>query len=104
MTTDSRFPNKTRWWLLIMSLATVIVIISLIRSLHLATSDPNDILRDTMTQGIQNNISKLSCAVLVWNSERKYFGPWSNKPDKPETAGNHQLWWNNNKIAISCKE
>jgi len=83
-----------------MSLATVIVIISLICSSHFATPDPNDILRDTMAQGIQNNISKLSCAVLVWSSERKYFGPWSSKP---QTAGNHKLWWNNNKIAISCK-
>ncbi|MCP4256945.1 MAG: hypothetical protein GY774_05370 [Planctomycetes bacterium] len=100
MTSDIRSTNKTRWWLFILGIATVIVIISLIRSSHLATPDPNDILRDTVAQVIQNNISKLSCAVLVWSSERKHFGPWSSKP---QTAGNHKLWWNNNKIAISCK-
>jgi len=104
MTTNIRFPKNTGWWLLIIALATVLIIISLTRSSLRATHDPNDILRDTVAQGIQGNASKLSCAVLVWSTERKYFGPWSNKPDRPETAGNHQLWWNNNKIAISCKE
>jgi len=49
---------------------------------------------------MQDNVSNLSCAILVWNSERKGFGPWSNKP---ASSGNHQLWWNNNKIAISSK-
>ena len=63
-------------------------------------SDPNDILRDTVVQGIQDNIAKLSSAVLVWHSERKGFGPWSSKP---EHKGEHQLWWNNKKIAISYK-
>ena len=40
MNTDIISTNKTRWWLLIISLATVIVIISLIRSSHFATPDP----------------------------------------------------------------
>jgi len=103
MTRNIGSPKNSGWWLLIIGPATVFIIISLTRSSRRATPDPNDILRDTVAQGIQDNVSKLSCAVLVWSSERKFFGPWSNKPERPETAGNHQLWWSNNKIAISCK-
>jgi hypothetical protein len=67
------------------------------RSQH-AGSDPNDILRDTIVEGIQSNIARLSSAVLVWRSENRGFGPWSNKPER---AGEHQLWWDGRRTAIS---
>ena len=98
MTTNIRFPKNTGWWLLIIALATVLIIIGFSLSTRRAIRDPNDIMRDTIDQGIQDNVSKLSCAILVWSSESKGFGPWSNKP---ETKKTHQLWWNNNKTAIS---
>lgn len=100
MTTNIRFYKNTGWWLLIIGLATVLIIIGYSLSVHRANPDPNDIMRDAIAQGIQNNVSKLSCAILVWSSERKGFGPWSNKP---EIKGTHQLWWNNKKIALSCE-
>jgi len=100
MTTTIRFYKNTGWWLLIIGLATVLIIIGYSLSVHRANPDPNDIMRYTIAQGIQNNVSKLSCAILVWSSERKGFGPWSNKP---EIKGTHQLWWNNKKIALSCE-
>jgi len=100
MTTNIRFYKNTGWWLLIIGLATVLIIIGYSLSVHRANPDPNDIMRDAIAQGIQNNVSKLSCVILVWSSERKGFGPWSNKP---EIKGTHQLWWNNKKIALSCE-
>ncbi|TKJ34613.1 MAG: hypothetical protein CEE38_17225 [Planctomycetes bacterium B3_Pla] len=93
--------KKTVLLLIVVGVAALFVIIGFSYRSWRAATDPNEVLRRTVAEGIQDNVSKLSCAVLVWNSERKSFGPWSNKP---ETAGNHQLWWNNNKIAILCKE
>ena len=81
-------------------LVIVLAYLVLISSKDQDTSDPNDVLRDTVVQGIQDNIAKLSSAVLVWHSERKGFGPWSSKP---EHKGKHQLWWSNKKIGISYK-
>jgi|GEM_PF-2595511 len=100
MATNIKFPKHTGWGLLTIGLAIVCITICLTRSPFRAAPDPNDILRETVAQGMDDNVSKLSCAILVWNSERKFFGPWS---DKPQTAGNHQLWWNNNSIAILSK-
>jgi len=100
MMTNIRLTKKTGRWFAVLAVAVVTVIIGLTRSPHFGASDPNDIIRNTVAQGIQENISKLSCAMLVWNSEQKCFGLWSGKPD---STGNHQLWWNNNKIAISSK-
>jgi hypothetical protein len=92
------FTKKTVLWFLIIGLATVLIIIGFGLTSRWAIHDPNDIMRDTIAQGIQDNVSKLSCVVLVWNSERKGFGPWANKP---EIKGTHQLWWIKNKTAIS---
>ena len=99
MTTGIRLTKNTGRWLIIIGLATVLVIFWLSLSAHQATLDPNDILRNIMAQAIEDNNSKLSCAVLVWRTEQKYFGPWSNKP---EITGHHQLWWDNKKTAIKC--
>ena len=100
MTTNMKFPKSTRWLLLIVGLAVVFGLFSLSCNSRRATSDPNDILRDTVIQGMQDNISKLSCVTLVWKSERQGFGPWSNQP---ESAGSHQLWWKDRQTAISYK-
>lgn len=100
MNTSIKSPKSMRWWIIIVGLALVLGIISLSLSSRRASSDPNDFMRETVVSGIQDNISKLSSAILVWKSERKGFGPYSNKP---ASTGNHQLWWNNNKIAISSE-
>jgi len=62
-----------------------------------AATDPNEVLRNTIAQAIDENISKLSCAHLIWSSEHKSFGQWSNKP---QSSGQNQLWWYNNKTAL----
>lgn len=97
MKTNIGFTKNTGWWLLIIGLAAVLIIIGFSLTSRWAIHDPNDILRDIIAQGIQYNVSKLSCVILVWNSERKGFGPWSNEP---KIEGTHQLWWNKNKTAI----
>lgn len=63
-----------------------------------AATDPNEVHRNTVSQAIQANIVKLSCAHLVWTLERKSYGLWSNKP---QTVGQYQLWWDKSKTAIS---
>jgi hypothetical protein len=64
------------------------------------TNDPNDVLRDTVIEGLNENIAKLSSAILVWRSTGKGYNAWSSRP---ETKGKHQLWWSNKRIAISYK-
>lgn len=98
MTTNFSIPRRAGWWLIIIGLAAAFVINGVTRSLHQASPDPNDILHDKVVQGIQDNVSKLSCAVLVWSSERSVLRPGSEKPEPTE---NYTLWWKNNKIAIS---
>jgi len=89
----------SRWWLVGISLVVVPAIIGLFsRSAHVS-SDPNDILRDATIQGVQGNIAKLSSAAVVWRSESISFGPWA---DKPKRVGDHQLWWDGRRTAISC--
>jgi hypothetical protein len=100
MSAAKRAPNRIKWWLFIISLAAITVIGVFIQTSHLATSDPNEVLRHTISRAMENNISKFSCAHLVWRSERKGFGPWSNRPG---STGTHQLWWNKKKIAISSE-
>jgi len=100
MMTNIRLTKKTGRWFLILAVAAVIAMIGLTRSSYFAPSYPNDVVGNKVAQGIQENVSKLACAMLVWHSEQKCFGVWSNNP---EIAGTHQLWWNNNKIAISSK-
>lgn len=63
-----------------------------------AATDPNEVLRNTIAQATEENISKLSCAHLIWTSEHMRFGQLSNEP---QTTGQYQLWWNSNKTAIS---
>ena len=63
-----------------------------------AATDPNEVHRNTVSQAIQANIVKLSCAHLEWTSEHKSFGQLSNEP---QTTGQYQLWWSGNKTAIS---
>ncbi len=81
-------------------LAGMFVIIGISYCSWQAGTDPNELLRKTINEAIEDNRSRLSCANLVWNSEYKGYGLWSNKP---EITGNHQLYWNNKKIAISSK-
>lgn len=97
MTKNIRLTRNIQWWLPIIGLAAMLIIIGFSLNTRQAIHDPNDILRNTVTQGIQDNISKISCGYLVWSSEYKGFGLWSNKP---ETKKVHQLWWNKRKIAI----
>ncbi len=92
--------RNVRWWLLATTVATALVLVGLSCSKRRTTSDPNDVLSDTVTQAIQGNLSKLSCVNLAWRSESKGFGIFS---DQPQTSGIHQLWWNKNRTAILCK-
>ncbi len=89
--------KKTVLLLVVAGVAALFVIIGLSDRSWRTATDPDEVLRNTIAQAIEENISKLSCAHLVWNSEYKSFGQWSNKP---QIAGQHQLWWVNNKIAI----
>jgi len=98
MTTDAKHIKNPRSWLAAIGLIAAIVIIVIIVNSQTGSSDPNDLLRNTIARAVQGNIDKLSSAVIVWNSERKFFGPWS---DKPQRAGSHQLWWDGKRTAIS---
>jgi len=100
MATSVRYNKNIQCWLVVIGLAVVLVITGICCNSKQGSSDPNDILRDAIVQGIQSNIAKLYSVALEWRSERKGFGPWSSKP---EHTGKHQLWWNINRIAISCK-
>jgi hypothetical protein len=92
--------KKTFLLLIIAGVAALFVIIGFSYRSWQAETDPNEVLRNTIAQAIEENILKLSCAHLIWTSEHKSFGQWSNKP---QTTGQHQLWWNNNRTAISYK-
>jgi hypothetical protein len=86
------------WWLVGIGLVVVFAIIGLLSRPRHAGSDPNGVLREMVIRGIQANISGLSSAMLVWHSESKGLGPWSGKP---ELVGDHQLWWDGRRTAIS---
>ena len=92
--------QKTILLLIVAGAVSFFVIIGFGYRSWCAATDPNEVLRNTIDQAIQENICKLSCAHLIWTSERKSFGQWSNKP---QTTGQYQLWWSNNKTAISYK-
>lgn len=98
VTSENQPHRSLRGWLGLAGLLVVLVVVGmLLRAPHAAT-DPNDVLRDMIVRGIQDNVAKLSCVVLAWRSESRAFGPWS---DKPERAGEHQLWWDGRRTAIS---
>ena len=94
-----RFNTNLKRSFFIAGIAAVLIIIAFKFNTHKVSNDPNDILRIEVARGVRENIAKLTSAVLVWNYERKYYGPWK---DKPEENGNYQLWWNKTKTALSC--
>jgi len=89
--------RKTVMVLIVVSVAAMFVIIDFGYRSWRAANDPNEVLRRTIARSLEENMSKVSCAYLTWNSEYKGFGPWSNKP---QTVGQHQLWLADDKIAM----
>ncbi|MHC4169360.1 MAG: hypothetical protein ACYSWQ_20625 [Planctomycetota bacterium] len=89
--------KKTVLVLIVVSVAALFVIINFSYRSWRAASDPNEVLPRTIARAVEENMSKLSCARLTWNSEYKGFGLWS---DKPQTVGQHQLWLVDDKIAV----
>jgi len=100
MTSRAKHIRNSQWWLVGLVLVAMCIIIGIFSSSQTCSSDPNDILRDNIAREIKGNTSKLSSAVLVWHLERKYFGPWSSKP---QSIGDHQLWWDGKRTAIFYK-
>jgi len=98
-TSQDRRQRSWRWWFGLAGMLVVPVVVGILSRADHDGADPNNVLRDAIARGIQDNTTKLSCIVLLWKSQAIYFGPWS---DKPERVGEHQLWWDGRRTAISC--
>jgi len=98
-TSKARWSRLSRRWLVVIGLVGASVIIGVLSHSRHVRSDPNDVLRDAIVQGVQGNIAKLSSAAVVWRSESISFGPWA---EKPRRVGDHQLWWDGRRTAVSC--
>jgi hypothetical protein len=95
-----RFTTNLKMTFFIATFAAVLIIIVFSFNTHKSSNDPNDILRIEVARGVRENIAKLTSAVLVWDYERKSYGPLINQPG---IKGNYKLWWNKGKTAISCE-
>jgi len=64
-----------------------------------ASADPNEVLYNTVVEGLRENIAKLTSATLVSHEESMGYGPWKGRTEKRE----QQLWWKEGKLAATNK-